>query len=64
VRIRESTGSLELLSDPRDGGLKHLVKFAKERFKAGPVRLIGRGRGQRQLAKFAADHDFELLTRA
>ena len=60
VRIRESTGSIELLSAPRDEALAQLVKIAKERFKAGPVRLIGRGPSLRQLATMAADHDLEL----
>jgi len=60
VRIRESSGSIELLSDPRDDALEQLVKIAKERLKAGRVRLIGRRYVRRRLATFAAHHDLEL----
>ncbi|MFZ1864541.1 MAG: hypothetical protein WAU39_09995, partial [Polyangiales bacterium] len=60
VRIRESTGSIELLSDPRDQALEELVKLAKERFRSGQVRLIGSRHVRRRLATLAVYHDLVL----
>ena len=57
VRIRESIGSVELLSDPRHEALEELVGLAKERFGSGRVRLVGPGHVRRRLAVLVADRD-------
>ncbi len=54
VRIRESTGSIELLSAPHDEALDRLVTIAKHRFGLSPVRLVGRADAQRRLLEIAA----------
>jgi hypothetical protein len=53
VRIRESKGSIELLSAPHDEGLDRLVTIAKQRFGLSCVRLVGRGDAQRRLLEIA-----------
>lgn len=60
VRIRESTRSRELLTDPVDDGLEQLVRVAGRRFGSGRVKLIGPRHVPRRFAVLAADQDLEL----
>jgi hypothetical protein len=60
VRLRESTGSIELLGDPRDDALHQLVKVAKQRFGTKCVTLLGSRRVQERLTKMAAEQGLEI----
>lgn len=55
LRIRESAGSIELLSDPRDEALDRLVTIAKKRFGPCRVTLAGRGDVKRRLLRAAVE---------
>lgn len=54
VRIRESKGSIELLSAPHDNALDRLVTIAKQRLGPSRVRFVGRGDAQQRLLEIAA----------
>ena len=60
VRLRESTGSIELLGDPRDDAFHQLVKVAKQRFGTKCVTLLGSRRVQERLTKMAAEQGLEI----
>jgi len=46
VRLRESTGSIQLPGDPRDAALQQLLTVAKQRIGTKRVTLLGTGRAQ------------------
>jgi len=60
VRLRESARSMELLGDPRDEALEHLVRVARERFGSRRVTLLGSRSVRERLAKLAAEQGLEI----
>jgi len=60
VRLRESPGSIELLSDSRDEALEQLVRIAKQRFGSKRITLLGRKDVQRRLTEIAAEQGLEI----
>jgi hypothetical protein len=60
VRLRESTGSIELLGEARDEALEQLAKVAKQRFGSNRIMLLGRKDVQRRLTKMAAEQGLEV----
>ena len=60
VRLRESAGSIELLSDSRDEALEQLVRVAKQRFGSKRITFLGRKDAQRRLTEIAAERGLEI----
>jgi hypothetical protein len=60
VRLRESTGSIELLGEARDDALEQLVRAAKEMFGTKCVTLLGPRRIQERLSRIVAEQGLEI----
>jgi hypothetical protein len=60
VRLRESSGSIELLGDPGDDALQQMVRVARQKFGTKRVTLLGSMRAQERLAEMAAELGLEI----
>ncbi|MGB5368535.1 MAG: LPD7 domain-containing protein [Polyangiales bacterium] len=60
MRLRELSGSTELLGEARDEALEELAKVAKQRFGSKRVMLLGSRRAQERLAELAAEQGLEI----
>jgi len=60
VRLRESSGSIELLGDPGDDALQQMVRVARQKFGTKRVTLLGSVRAQERLAEMAAELGLEI----
>jgi len=60
IRLRESSGSIELLGEARDEALEQLAKVAKQRFGSKRVTLLGSRRALERLVELAAEQGLEI----
>ena len=60
ARLRESAGSIELLGEPSEVALEHLVRVAKQRFGKKSITLLGPRKVRERLSEMVAEQGLEI----
>jgi hypothetical protein len=61
VRLRESSGLIELIGDPSPEGLTGLVRLAEERFRGGRVQVVGSRGVRKQLEQLVREQGLQMV---